>query len=98
MIRLRGTPRPKGSSLEQDMLTRASDQSYKVRLSGWTDWQDISWDDALNEIAHWTKKTRDATFVDKDANRKTEPTAARRSSHCGCTDNGVQMDLVVKAM
>src|ERR1043166_9747835 len=38
----------------------------QVRRPGGTDWKDISWDEAINVIAVWTKKTRDATFIDKD--------------------------------
>ena len=41
----------------------------QVRRPGATEWEDISWDNALNEIARWTKKTRDDTFVEKDAKR-----------------------------
>src|SRR5258705_13899295 len=38
-----------------------------VRRPGGTDWEDISWDDAINEIATRVKRTRDETFVEKDA-------------------------------
>ncbi len=65
----RGTLCPKGSSLEQDMLNPRRLTKPQVRRPGATDWQDISWDDALNEIAQWTKKTRDSSFVEKDAQR-----------------------------
>src|SRR5476649_2519004 len=64
----RGTLCPKGSSLEQDILNPRRLMKPQVRRPGATDWQDISWDTALNEIAQWTKKTRDASFVEKDAN------------------------------
>src|SRR6202521_2478465 len=67
----RGTLCPKGSSLEQDMLRPRRLTKPQVRRPGGTDWQDISWDDALNEIAQWTKKTRDSSFVEKDANGRT---------------------------
>jgi anaerobic selenocysteine-containing dehydrogenase len=35
----------------------------QVRRPGATDWQDTSWNYALNEIARWTMKTRDNSFV-----------------------------------
>ena len=38
----------------------------QVRRPGSDHWEDISWDDAINEIARWIKKTRDETFVEKD--------------------------------
>ena len=35
-----------------------------VRRPGGTDWEDISWDDAIEEIARKVKDTRDETFVE----------------------------------
>ncbi|MGB0035507.1 MAG: twin-arginine translocation signal domain-containing protein, partial [Candidatus Acidiferrales bacterium] len=67
----RGTLCPKGASLEQDIMNERRLLKPQVRRPGATDWEDISWDKALDEIAHWTKKTRDETFVEKDANGKT---------------------------
>src|SRR5213082_137605 len=63
----RGTLCPKGASLEQDILNERRLMKPQVRRPGATDWQDISWDDAINEIARLIKKTRDATFIEKDA-------------------------------
>lgn len=37
--------------------------SPKVRRPGKSDWEDISWDDAIDEIAKHVKKTRDETFI-----------------------------------
>src|SRR5271168_2273991 len=67
----RGTLCPKGSSLEQDILNSRRIMKPQVRRPGATDWEDISWDTALDEIAQWTKKTRDASFVEKDGNGRT---------------------------
>ena len=33
-----------------------------VRRPGASEWEDITWDDAVAEIAQWVKKTRDETF------------------------------------
>src|SRR5262250_2649316 len=63
----RGTLCPKGASLEQDILNPRRLTKPQVRRPGSDHWEDISWDSALDEIGHWVKKTRDATFVDKDA-------------------------------
>src|ERR1700676_5658028 len=62
----RGTLCPKGSSLQQDILNDRRLLKPQVRRPGATEWEDISWDDALNEIARWTKRSRDDTFVEKD--------------------------------
>src|SRR6516225_4529456 len=55
----RGTLCPKGSSLEQDILNDRRLVKPQVRRPGGMHWEDISWDDALKEIATRLKKTRD---------------------------------------
>jgi formate dehydrogenase major subunit len=94
----RGTLCPKGSSLEQDMLNPRRLTKPQVRRPGATDWQDISWDDALNEIARWTKNTRDSSFVEKDANGRTVNRCEGISFIGGCTDTNEFNFLAVKAM
>ena len=94
----RGTLCPKGSSLEQDLLNPRRLTKPQVRRPGATDWQDISWDNALNEIAQWTKKTRDDTFVEKDASGRTVNRCEGISFIGGCTDTNEFNYLVVKAM
>src|SRR5437667_10184083 len=64
----RGTLCPKGASLEQDIVNERRLLKPQVRRPGSDHWDDISWDDAFNEIARWVKKTRDETFIDKDKN------------------------------
>jgi formate dehydrogenase major subunit len=59
----RGTLCPKGASLEQDIVNDRRLLKPQVRRPGGTDWEDISWDDALDEIAARVKKTRDETFI-----------------------------------
>ncbi len=82
----RGTLCPKGSSLQQ------------VRRPGGTEWQDISWDEAINEIAARVKKTRDDTFVQKDAAGHTVNRCESVAWIGGCTDTNEFNYLVVKAM
>jgi formate dehydrogenase major subunit len=94
----RGTLCPKGSSLEQDMLNPRRLTKPQVRRPGATDWEDISWDSALDEIARWTKKTRDDTFVEKDANGRTANRCEGISFIGGCTDTNEFNYLVVKTM
>src|SRR5262247_242876 len=57
----RGTLCPKGASLEQDILNDRRLTKPQVRRPGSDHWEDISWDDAINEIARLVKKTRDET-------------------------------------
>jgi len=94
----RGTLCPKGASLEQDILNPRRLLKPQVRRPGATEWQDISWDDALSEIARWTKKTRDATFIEKDANGHTVNRCEGISFIGGCTDTNEFNYLVVKTM
>jgi formate dehydrogenase major subunit len=94
----RGTLCPKGASLEQDILNERRLLKPQVRRPGGTDWQDISWDDALNEIAQKVKKTRDDTFIEKDPNGKTVNRCEGISWIGGCTDTNEFNYLVVKTM
>jgi len=94
----RGTLCPKGASLEQDILNPRRLLKPQVRRPGGTDWEDISWDDALNEIAQRVKKTRDATFVEKDAQGHTVNRCEGIAFTGGCTDTNEFNYLVVKSM
>lgn len=94
----RGTLCPKGSSLEQDILNPRRLTKPQVRRPGKTDWEDISWDNALNEIARWTKKTRDDTFVEKDAKGITVNRCEGMAFIGGCTDTNEFNYLAVKSM
>jgi formate dehydrogenase major subunit len=94
----RGTLCPKGASLEQDILNERRLMKPQVRRPGATDWEDIPWDKALDEIAAWTKKTRDETFVEKDAAGKTVNRCEGIAFTGGCTDTNEFNYLVVKSM
>src|SRR5260370_13178752 len=62
----RGTLCPKGSSLMQDILNDRRLLKPSVRRPGSDRWEDIGWDQAIEEVARHVKKTRDETFVEKD--------------------------------
>ena len=94
----RGTLCPKGASLEQDILNERRLLKPQVRRPGATDWQDISWDDALNEIARSVKKSRDDTFFEKDAQGHTVNRCEGIAWTGGCTDTNEFNYLVVKTM
>ena len=94
----RGTLCPKGASLEQDILNSRRLLKPQVRRPGGTDWEDISWDDALSEIAQRVKKTRDATFVEKDAQGHAVNRCESIAFTGGCTDTNEFNFLVVKTM
>jgi formate dehydrogenase major subunit len=94
----RGTLCPKGASLEQDILNNRRLLKPQVRRPGATEWQDIAWDDALDEIARWVKKSRDDSFVEKDAQGRTVNRCEGIAWTGGCTDTNEFNYLVVKTM
>jgi formate dehydrogenase major subunit len=94
----RGTLCPKGSSLEQDIMNPRRLTKPQVRRPGSDHWEDISWDDALNEIGRLTKKTRDDSFLEKDANGHTVNRCEGIAFSGGCTDTNEFNMLVVKTM
>ena len=94
----RGTLCPKGASLEQDILNERRLLKPQVRRPGSAEWEDISWDDATNEIARWVKKTRDATFIEKDKDGRTVNRLETIGWIGGCTDTNELNYLAVKSM
>ena len=94
----RGTLCPKGASLNQEVMNPRRLTKPQVRRPGSTEWKDISWDDAINEIARHIKKTRDETFVEKNADGKTLNRCEGFAFNGGCTDTNEFNYLVVKTM
>lgn len=94
----RGTLCPKGASLQQDILNDRRLMKPQVRRPGSDKWEDISWDQAINEIARATKKARDEGFVDKDAQGRTVNRLDNIAFAGGCTDTNEFNLLVVKTM
>ena len=94
----RGTLCPKGSSLQQDIQNERRILYPQVRRPGADHWDDITWDQAIEEIAVWTKKTRDDAFIetDKDGHRVNRCESIAWTG--GCTDTNEFNYLVVKSM
>ena len=94
----RGTLCPKGSSLMQDILNDRRLLKPQVRRAGSDHWEDIGWDQAINEIARHIKKTRDDTFITTDAQGRTVNRVESIAFNGGCTDTNELNYLVVKTM
>jgi formate dehydrogenase major subunit len=94
----RGTLCPKGSSLQQDIMNERRLTKPQVRRPGSTQWEDISWDKAIDEIARLVKKTRDATFIEQDSEGRTVNRLETIAFTGGCTDTNEFNYLVVKSM
>ena len=94
----RGTLCPKGASLEQEIVNSRRLVKPQVRRPGSDHWEDISWDTAVDEIARWIKKTRDATFIDKDKDGYTVNRLETMGWIGGCTDTNELNFLAIKVM
>jgi formate dehydrogenase major subunit len=94
----RGTLCPKGASLEQDILNDRRLMKPQVRRPGSDHWDDISWDQAIDEIARAAKKTRDEHFITKDAKGATVNRCDAMAWIGGCTDTNELNFLAIKAM
>jgi formate dehydrogenase major subunit len=94
----RGTLCPKGASLLQEIVNDRRLLKPQVRRPGSDHWEDIAWDQALDEISRRVKTTRDATFVEKDARGRTVNRCEGLSWIGGCTDTNEFNYLVVKTM
>jgi len=94
----RGTLCPKGSSLQQDIQNERRILAPKVRRPGSDHWEDISWDQAIDEIAQKTKAARDASFLETDAKGNTVNRCESLFFSGGCTDTNEFNYLVVKTM
>lgn len=94
----RGTLCPKGSSLLQDIVNDRRLLKPQVRRPGSDHWDDISWDQAIDEIATRTKALRDRDFIEQDQNGKTVNRWESLAFAGGCTDTNEFNYLVVKSM
>src|SRR5712692_45818 len=94
----RGTLCPKGASLEQDILNDRRLLKPQVRRPGSDHWEDIGWDQAIEEIARHIKKTRDDTFITTDPQGRTVNRVESIAWNGGCTDTNEFNFLAVKTM
>jgi formate dehydrogenase major subunit len=94
----RGTLCPKGASLLQEIVNERRLLKPQVRRPGSDHWEDIGWDQALDEISRRVKTTRDATFVERDARGRTVNRCEGLAWTGGCTDTNEFNYLVVKTM
>jgi formate dehydrogenase major subunit len=94
----RGTLCPKGASLYNDILNDRRLTKPQVRRPGSDHWEDIEWGQAIDEIAHLVKKTRDDGFIAKDDQGRVVNRCPSIAWTGGCTDTNEFNFLAVKAM
>jgi formate dehydrogenase major subunit len=93
-----GTLCPKGASIQQDIVNPRRLLKPQVRRPGSDRWEDIGWDQAIDEVARWVKQTRDATFVERDSRGRAVNRCEGIAWTGGCTDTNELNYLVVKTM
>jgi len=94
----RGTLCPKGASLRNDINNPNRLTSPKVRRPGADHWEDITWDDAIAQIARHVKDTRERTLVEKNAKGEVVNRTPGMAWIGGCTDTNEFNFLQWKAL
>jgi formate dehydrogenase major subunit len=94
----RGTLCPKGASLRDDINNPNRLTSPKVRRPGSDHWEDITWDEAITQIARHVKDTRDRTLVEKNAKGEVVNRTPGMAWIGGCTDTNEFNFLQWKAL
>jgi formate dehydrogenase major subunit len=61
-----GTLCPKGASTLQLAMNQRRAEHPMYRAAGGTEWERISWDDAMEKMARWVKDARDDNFTAQD--------------------------------
>jgi formate dehydrogenase major subunit len=82
----RGSLCPKGATLRDDITHKNRLLTPRVRRPGSDHWEDISWDEAVAQIARHIKDTRDRTFVAKNAKGQVVNRTPGIAMIGGCTD------------
>ena len=82
----RGTLCPKGISLKQYVVNDRRLTKPLYRAPGGTDWETISWDDAIERMARRIKDSRDAGFIERDERGRTVNRLENVALIGGCTD------------
>jgi formate dehydrogenase major subunit len=94
----RGTLCPKGITLKDDITNKNRLTAPKVRRPGSDHWEDISWDDAITQIARHIKTTRDKSFVARNAKGQVVNRNPGMAWIGGCTDTNEFNYLQFKAI
>ena len=92
----RGTLCPKGISIKHDIVNNSRLTKPLYRAPGSDRWEEKSWDWMFDNIAQRMKKTRDATFKEKNEAGQTLNQCLGIAMVGGCTDNNEVNYLLVK--
>ena len=93
----RGTLCPKGIALKQNIVNDRRLTTVRYRAAGSHEWEEKSWDWAIDRIARLLKKTRDERLIVKDAGGRAIHALTAVGVIGGCTDTNEINYLLVKA-
>ena len=93
----RGTLCPKGITLKQNIVNDRRLTTVKYRAPGASQWEEKSWDWAIDRIARLVKDTRDRRLIEKDAQGRAVHALTAMGVIGGCTDTNEINYLLVKA-
>jgi len=92
-----GTLCPKGVTLKQTIVNDLRLTTVKYRAPGSGQWEERSWEFAIDRIARRLKDTRDAHFMERDGQGRTINALTAAGVIGGCTDTNEVNYLLVKA-
>lgn len=93
----KGTLCPKGVTLKHNIVNERRLTKVLYRKPGGTEWEEKSWDFAIDRIAHLLKQARDEKLREKDEKGQTLNALTAVGVIGGCTDNNENNYLLVKA-
>jgi formate dehydrogenase major subunit len=92
-----GTLCPKGITLKHNIVNDRRLTKVLYRAPGTRDWQEKSWEWAIDRIARLVKRTRDERLILKDARGRAINALTAMGVIGGCTDTNEVNYLLVKA-
>ena len=92
-----GTLCPKGVTLRQNIVNDRRLTRVRYRAPGSREWQDRTWEWAIDRIARLVKDTRDRRLVEQDDRGRTLNALTAVGVIGGCTDTNEVNYLLVKA-
>jgi formate dehydrogenase major subunit len=92
-----GTLCPKGITLKHNIVNDRRLTKVLYRAPGAREWQEKSWDWAIDRIARLVKRTRDERLIQKDARGRAINALTAMGVIGGCTDTNEVNYLLVKA-
>jgi len=93
----RGTLCSKGATLKDDIVNDRRLTTVRHRAAGSDKWEPMSWDEAIDRIAHLIKATRDSKLIEKDHKGRTVNALTAMAVVGGCTDSNENNYLIQKA-